>query len=115
MRVLIVAKSDVVKPGRNLTYPDRLGGRVGSYLTERTGADQPMVPSQHYRTSLPKSKLIVMRVLIVAKSNVVKPGRNLTYPDRGGDRVGSYLPERTGADQPTVRVSINEKACRSEC
>ena len=51
MRVLIVAKSNVVKPGRNLTYPDRLRGRVGSFLPERTGADQPTVPSQHYRTN----------------------------------------------------------------
>ncbi len=40
---LHAAKSNVVKPGRNLTYESHL---VGSYLPERTGVDDPMCSSR---------------------------------------------------------------------
>ena len=43
--------------------------------------------------------LMVMRVPICRKSNVIKPGRSLTYLDTARSGwVGSYLPERTGVD-----------------
>ena len=46
-KVRFIGMSNVVKPGRSLTYPDLWTWLVGSYLPGRTGVDCPMRSSQH--------------------------------------------------------------------
>ena len=59
---------------------------------------------------------LVMRVRIATKSNLVKPGRSLTYPDTARSGwVGSYLPERTGVDFLLVdRARGMHERCRRD-